>query len=281
MQRIGSVELNVLSDGSFALDGGAMFGIVPRPVWEKKLAPDARHRVRLGLNPFLVRSGGKTILFDSGIGDRRDPRFADDYSVDHGRRDLPRTLKDLGVAPEDVDLVVPSHLHLDHAGWLTRREGNGFVPTFPRATYLVQEGTWEEALDANPRTRGSYIETDFLPLEGRLKLLKGSEEVAPGVWVECSSGHVRHHQIVRIRSGGRQAALFGDLMPTTAHLKPGWTMGYDLDPKGVAELRAKMIDQAVREGWLIGLDHDPQHAIVRLVPGEKGVQALPVEAVLP
>lgn len=278
MQKVGNVELHVLSDGFFALDGGAMFGIVPRSAWEKKLPPDARHRVRLGLNPILIRAGGKNIVVDGGIGERREEKFEDDYAVDH-RRTLPGCLKEMGLSPGDIDYVVPSHLHFDHAGWLTTREGDRFVPTFPKATYVVQEGTWEEALDANPRTRGSYIETDFLPLESRLKLIRGSEEIVPGVWVEVTAGHVKHHQIVRVRSEGKQAAYLGDLMPTTAHLRPAWVMGYDLYPKEVAALKMKIIEQAIREEWLVCLDHDPTHAIVRLQRDGREVRAVPVEAV--
>ena len=266
VQRIGSAELHLLSDGTFALDGGAMFGIVPRPVWEKKLPPDDRHRVRLGLNPILIRAGGKNIVVDTGIGERRDEKFNDDYAVDHART-LPGSLQALGLAPGDIDVVVPSHLHFDHAGWL---------PAFPKATVVIQEGTWEEALDANPRTRGSYIETDFLPVEKRLKLIRGSEEIVPGVTVESSAGHVKHHQLVRVRSNGAQAVYFGDLMPTAAHVRPAWVMGYDLYPKEVAALKQKMIAQAVDEEWLVCFDHEPATPWVRLAPGDRGPKLIPI-----
>lgn len=275
MQQVGSFELHALSDGFFALDGGAMFGIVPRTAWEKKMAPDDRHRVKLGLNVILVRAGGRNILLDAGIGERRDPKFRDQYAVNSGRR-LPEALKEMGLSPGDIHFVVPSHLHFDHAGWLTTREGGGYAPTFPNAHYVVQEGTWEEALEENPRTRGSYIESDFLPLEKRLKLIRGSEEIVPGVWVESTAGHVKHHQIVRMRSEGKHAAFLGDVMPTTAHLRPAWVMGYDLYPKEVAALKQKLIEQAVREEWLVCLDHDPVHPMVRLVAEGREVRAEPV-----
>lgn len=279
MQKAGDVEIHVLSDGLFKLDGGAMFGIVPRPAWEKKMPADECHRVQLSLNPLLLRSGGKNVLVDAGIGDRGDPKFTKSYAIDR-RRTLPERLKDMGLSPGDIHVVVPSHLHLDHAGWLTTRQpGGAFAPTFPNAHYVVQEGTWEEALESNPRTRGSYIETDFLPVERQLRLVRGPEEVAPGIWVESSAGHVKHHQIVRVRSKGAQAVYFGDLMPTAAHLKPGWVMGYDLYPKEVAALKEKMVEQAVREEWLVCFDHDPHHAIVRLVREGNEVRAVPVEAV--
>jgi glyoxylase-like metal-dependent hydrolase (beta-lactamase superfamily II) len=279
MQKVGDVEIHVLTDGFFRLDGGAMFGIVPRPAWEKKMPCDACHRVRLSLNPLLIRSGGKNVVVDSGIGGRDDAKFVNNYAIERARS-LPDCLRSLGLSPGDVDAVVPSHLHFDHAGWLTTRQpGGAYAPTFPRARYVVQEGTWEEALESNPRTRGSYIETDFLPVERQLEAVRGQAEVAPGVWVEATAGHVKHHQIVRVRSKGRQAVYFGDLLPTTAHLRPAWVMGYDLYPKEVAALKEKMVEQAVREEWLVCLDHDPRHAIVRLERDGTDVKAVPVEAV--
>jgi glyoxylase-like metal-dependent hydrolase (beta-lactamase superfamily II) len=279
MQKIGNVEIHVLSDGFFGLDGGAMFGIVPRTAWEKKMVPDACHRVRLSLNPILIRTGGRNILVDGGIGDRKDPKFTKNYAVVR-RRTLPEELKALGLMPGDIDFVVPSHLHFDHAGWLTTMAPDGsYAPTFPKARYVVQEGTWEDALDANPRTRGSYIETDFLPVERQLKLVRGADEIVPGVWVEHTGGHVQHHQIVRVRSEGQQAVYFGDLLPTAAHLRPAWVMGYDLYPKEVAALKERMIRQALDERWLICLDHDPVHALVRLERDGEEVRVVPVEKV--
>lgn len=281
MQQVGDVEIHVLSDGFFGLDGGAMFGIVPRVVWEKKMVPDACHRVRLSINPLLVRAGGKNILVDCGLGDRGNAKFDAQHAVDH-RRTLPGCLKAMGLLPSDIHIVVPSHLHFDHSGWLTTRQpGGGFASTFPNARIVLQEGTWEEAHDSNPRTRGSYIETDFLPVEKQVKLVRGSEEVAPGVWVEATSGHVKHHQVTRVRSGGKQAVYFGDLMPTTAHLRPAWVLGYDLYPLEVATLKEKMVKQAVDEEWLVFLDHDPCHAVVRLVRQDGEVRAVPVEDVAP
>ncbi len=279
MQKVGDVELHALSDGFFGLDGGAMFGIVPRTAWEKKLPADDCHRVRLSLNPLLIRAAGKNILVDGGIGERPDPKFRTNYAIAR-RRTLPDCLKAMGLGPEDIDIVFPSHLHFDHAGWLTSRQpGGGHAPTFPKATVVVQEGTWEEALEENPRTRGSFIETDFLPLEGRVKIVRGAEEILPGVWVEGTSGHVKHHQIVRIRSKGRQAVYFGDLLPTTAHLRPAWVMGYDVYPKEVAALKVRLVKQAVDEEWLVCLDHDPKSAMVRFVPDGKDVKAVEVEGV--
>ncbi len=279
MQKVGDVEIRALSDGFFALDGGAMFGIVPRLAWEKRIHPDRQHRVRLALNLFLVRAGGKTILFDTGIGGHHDEKFADAYALERSVT-LEGSLKALGMDPGDIDLVVPSHLHFDHTGGLSVPEpGGNRVPAFPKAEVVVQEGAWEEALDPNPRTHGSYLKSDFLPVERCLKTVRGSEEIAPGVWVERTSGHVEHHQILRVRSGGHQAVCFGDLVPTEAHLKPAWGMGYDLRPKEVAASKKNLVEQAVNEDWLVCLDHDPKNAMVRLKRGERGLRVIPVEPV--
>lgn len=273
MIKLGDLEIHVLSDGFFRLDGGAMFGIVPKPAWERVAPCDHHNRVLLGLNPLLIRTGRANVVVDSGIGERRDAKFEEAYEV-RKTSTLPGSLAALGVAPEDIDFVVPSHLHFDHAGWLTTRQGGGdFAPTFPRAKYVVQEGTWEEALDANPRTKGSYIHTDFLPLEkgGRLKLIRGDEEIAPGVRVHHTGGHVRHHQITFFESKGRKGVYWGDLLPTAAHVKPAWVMGYDLDPAGVASQKERLIKQAVEEQWLCAFDHDPKTPLAYFRRGEKGV----------
>lgn len=281
MRKLGDVEIHVLSDGFFRLDGGAMFGIVPKPAWERAAPPDAQNRILLSLNPLLIRAGKATVVVDGGLGDRRDEKFNATYDV-RKTSTLPSSLKALGVAPEDVDFVIPSHLHFDHAGWLTTRQSGGdFAPTFPRATYVVQEGTWEEALDANPRTRGSYFQTDFLPLEkaGRLKLIRGDEEVTPGVRVHHSSGHVKHHQMTFVESRGKKAVFWGDMMPTSAHVKPAWVMGYDLDPAGVASQKERLVKQAVDEEWLCAFDHDPDVALAFFRRGDKGVALEVVEKV--
>ncbi len=281
MQALGDFELHVVSDGTFRLDGGAMFGIVPKPVWEKVCPADDRNRILLSLNCLLIRTGPQTVLVDTGMGDRRDEKFTQMYALDRSRT-LLSGLAELGLKPQDVDVVVLTHLHFDHAGGATRRGSDGeLAPTFPRATYIVQEGMWEEALDPNPRTKGSYIREDFLPLRaaGRVKFVRGDEEVARGVRVRLTAGHVRHHQGVEIESGGRKAFFWGDLLPTTHHAKAAWVMGYDLYPHEVAATKERMVAQAAAEQWINVFEHDPDVAMGRFVKDEKGWRVEPLERV--
>jgi glyoxylase-like metal-dependent hydrolase (beta-lactamase superfamily II) len=280
MQKLGDFELHAVSDGTFRLDGGAMFGIVPKPVWEKSAPADARNRILLALTTLLVKAGSKTILVDTGLGDKHDAKFLDLYDVKRPRP-LVEGLAALGVRPEHVDVVVLSHLHFDHAGGATRREGAELVPTFPKATYVVQEGMWEEALDPNPRTKGSYIQDDFVPLknQGRVKFAKGDEEVAPGVRVRLTAGHVKHHQGVEIESCGRKAFYWADLLPTSHHVKPAWVMSYDLYPHEVASIKERMVARAAEERWINVFEHDPEIAMGVFVKDAKGYRVETLERV--
>ena len=280
MHKLGDFELHALSDGFFGLDGGAMFGIVPKPIWEKLMPPDDRNRIRLSLTPLLIRTGKKNVLVDTGIGDKHDPKFVELYAVDR-RPTLLESLSDAGLKPEDIDLVVLSHLHFDHAGGATVRGNGGLVPSFPKATYIIQEGMWAEALDPNPRTKGSYREDDFVPLRkaGRVKFVKGDEEVAPGVRVVLTGGHVKNHQTVLAESGGRKAMYWADLLPTSAHVKPAWVMGYDLYPHEVAATKGKMVEQAAAERWVNVFEHDPRIAMGTFVKEGKGFRVETIERV--
>lgn len=272
MQKLGDFELHALSDGFFRLDGGAMFGIVPKVVWEKALPADDRNRVRLAITTLLVRTGRANVLVDAGIGDKNDPKFSELYGIERSST-VPRGLAELGLKPDDIDYVVLSHLHFDHAGGSTRRGPDGELqPTFPKATYVVQQGMWEEALDPNPRTKGSYKKDDFMPLRplGRVKFVDGDVEVTRGVRVRLTGGHCRHHQAVEVESGGKKAFFWADLLPTTHHVKPAWTMGYDLYPAEVASIRERVVAQAAAEGWINVFEHDPEIAMGRFVKDEKG-----------
>ncbi len=263
--KLGDVEVIPLSDGAFRLDGGAMFGIVPKPAWEKRIAPDAQNRIRLALRPILVRTRGICLLMDTGIGEKHDARFGEVYGVE----DRPRLLESLrtaGVRPEDVTHVTFTHLHLDHAGGATRwarppaadRPGEA-VPLFPRARHLVQRQEWEAANAPDPRSRGSYRGMDFEPFAraGLLDLVDGDFEVAPEVRLRVTSGHTRAHQGLEVKAGGETAFYFGDLVPTAAHLDAAWVMGYDLDPANVSRVKEKLVAQAEAERWIVILDHDP------------------------
>ena len=278
MHRLGEFELHIVSDGTFRLDGGAMFGIVPKPVWEKVAKPDDRNRITLALNCLLIRTGRANVLVDTGMGDKHDARFKELYAEAHETTVL-QDLAKLGVSPEEIDVVVLSHLHFDHAGGATRRAGNEIVPTFPRASYVIQEGMWAEALEPNPRTKGSYMQDDFVPLQkaGRVRFVNGEEEIAPGVRVRLTGGHVKHHQIVTAESGGRKAIFWADLLPTSMHLKPAWVMAYDLYPHEVASMKEKLVDQAASERWVNVFEHDPAVAMATILRDGKGFRVEPIE----
>jgi glyoxylase-like metal-dependent hydrolase (beta-lactamase superfamily II) len=263
MIPLGDLRLYPLLDGTFRLDGGAMFGIVPKPLWERLVTPDDRNRVLIALRPLLIETPDRRILIDTGMGSRWDDKMTGLLDLRRSP-DLSDSLRASGFAPADIDLVVLTHLHFDHAGGaVTRGAAGDLVPAFPRATYVIQRGEWEAAARPNERTRASYRADDFLPIEaaGRVRFVDGDVEVAPGVELVRTGGHVRDHCIVKMRGGGRTAVYWADLVPTTAHLRPAYTMGFDLYPLEVVEQRKALIAQALKEGWICFFEHDPSVAV--------------------
>jgi glyoxylase-like metal-dependent hydrolase (beta-lactamase superfamily II) len=251
--------VHVLHDGTFALDGGAMFGVVPRAVWEKTDPPDAQNRVTLGLNVALIESAGKRILVDTGIGDTWAEKQMRMYRIDRSTT-LLDSLAAIGVAPDAVDVVINSHLHFDHAGGNTRVVDGRLVPTFSMARYVVQMGEWEDATHPHERNRASYLEEDFIPLaESRqLETVQGEVEVAPGVFVVPVGGHTAYHQMVIVRGGGQTLAIPTDLVATASHLPLPFVTGYDLFPVGSLEAKRRLLRQAAEEDWRILFYHDPR-----------------------
>jgi glyoxylase-like metal-dependent hydrolase (beta-lactamase superfamily II) len=263
--RLGSFELEVVSDGTFALDGGAMFGVVPRVVWERQMSADAQHRVRLGLNCLLVRTPSDNILIDTGIGAKWDERSRARYGIAHETTLLDELAKH-HLAAEEITVVINTHLHFDHAGTNTTRREGGAAPTFPRARYVAQRGEFEHASQPHERDRASYMQADFAPVfeAGQFELIDGDAEIVPGVSVIKVSGHNRDLQCVKVESGGRTAFAFADLIPTTAHLPAAWVMGFDLYPLEAVEQKKRLVPQAVREGWLCHFYHDPHTPLAYL-----------------
>jgi methylmalonyl-CoA epimerase len=258
---IGDLELISLSDGWFRLDGGGMFGIVPKALWAQRAAPDAQNRIRMGLRPIVVR-GVRTMLIDAGIGDKMDAKRAGIYGFERARH-LDHALAEAGLTPEAIDVVLATHLHFDHAGGFTMRRQNGsLVPRFPRAQYIVRRGEWEEALTPNERTRGSYFRENYAPLAeaGVLQLVDEDTTIMPGVRVRRTGGHTRDHQIVYIESKGRTAVFAADLIPTTAHLNEAWIMGYDLFPLETLAFKKAFIREAIEREYLVFFEHDPEIA---------------------
>jgi glyoxylase-like metal-dependent hydrolase (beta-lactamase superfamily II) len=257
----GNLELTPLSDGSLRLDGGAMFGVVPKPLWERVAPADSRNRIRMAMRPLLVR-GARTVLIDAGCGDKLDAKTADIYALDRARC-LEHALATAGLAAADVDVVIASHLHFDHAGGFTERGSDGTLrPRFSRAEYFVREGEWEDATHPNERSRASYLAENYVPLReaGVLRLVTADGEVVPGLRLERTGGHTKHHQIVRIEAGGKTAVFLADLIPTAAHVPLPWIMGYDLYPMETLEFKRAFVREAVEREYLVFFEHDPEIA---------------------
>jgi glyoxylase-like metal-dependent hydrolase (beta-lactamase superfamily II) len=263
--KLGSFDIETVSDGTFALDGGAMFSVVPRVLWERHFAPDERNRIRLGLNALLVRTSRENILIDTGIGRKWDERARDRYGI-AGETDLLAELRKKEIEPEEIDYVINTHLHFDHAGTNTIKRDGRPVPAFPRARYVVQKGELEHARSPHERDRASYISADFEPvaLAGQFELVDGEAEIVPGVRVLKVAGHNRDLQCVRLDSEGETAFFFADLLPTTAHVQPAWVMSYDLYPVETLEQKKRLVPQAIAEGWVCAFYHDPRIPLGRL-----------------
>jgi glyoxylase-like metal-dependent hydrolase (beta-lactamase superfamily II) len=256
--NLGGIELELVSDGLFGLDGGAMFGVVPRTLWERRMPPDDRNRIRLALNCWLVRAAGRTLLVETGAGDKWDARRRDIYALDGAGR-LLEQLAARGVTPEQVDFVINTHLHFDHCGWNTRRAGDRVVPTFPRARYVVQRGELEHARQPTERDRASYLPENFEPVAaaGQWWEVEGEVELVPGVRVVPVPGHTRDMQCVLLEGSRLRACILADLVPTTAHLPYAWIMAYDLYPMLTLYNRKRWLPRLAREGWLCLFVHDP------------------------
>jgi glyoxylase-like metal-dependent hydrolase (beta-lactamase superfamily II) len=272
----GDLELISLSDGFFRLDGGAMFGVVPKPLWEKRAPADEKNRIMLGLRPLIVRAAEKTMIIDAGIGDKMDAKTIAIYAIDRSRN-LEHSLAGAGLDAASIDVVLASHLHFDHAGGFTARNEDGaLVPRFPRARYTVRTAEWEEATHPHERNRASYLQENFVPLmdAGALDLVPGDSAIMPGVRVVRTGGHTMHHQIVLIESGNRTAVFAADLIPTTAHIDEPWIMGYDLYPMDTLAFKRTFIREAIEGEYVIFFEHDPAIAAgyIREKDGRKYVE---------
>jgi len=266
MIALGEIRVHVLRVGSFALDGGALFGVVPRVLWEGNETPDERNRVTLATNVVLVETGGQRVLIDTGLGDKWDDKRRAIYAID-ASSPLLAELAALGVQPEDVDVVVNTHLHFDHAGGNTRVVEGRPVPTFPKARYVVQLGEWEDATHPHELCRASYIEENCVPIAEahQLDLVQGEAEVAPGVRVELVGGHTAYHQMVVIEGAGETLVVPTDIVPTTAHLPLPWVTGFDLFPVGTLQAKRRLLDGAAEGGWSVVFCHDMRTLVGKVV----------------
>lgn len=258
--KIGSFELISLSDGTMRVDGGAMFGVVPRVFWEKTNQPDEKNRIVIGVNPLLIRAEGANILVDTGNGDKFSEKLLNIYGIER-EETLLKSLSDIGLEPVDIDIVINTHLHFDHCGGNTFVDKSGKLqPTFPNARYIVQKAEWEDATNTNELTKASYLPENYMPLidAGVVDLVDGNIEVFPGVTVVRTPGHNRGHQSVKIESEGKTAFFLGDMIPTAAHIPLSYIMGYDLYPVELLEVKRKILREALEGHWLMIFEHDPK-----------------------
>jgi glyoxylase-like metal-dependent hydrolase (beta-lactamase superfamily II) len=287
---LGDFELTVCTDGTYLLDGGAMFGVVPKTLWQKRIAADTENRIRLGLNSAIVRTGGHTVLIETGIGNKLTPKM---QRIFENQTLLPASLAAAGIRPDEVDIVINTHLHFDHCGWNTTLNADGSVtPTFPNARYFAHAGEVAHGRLQLERDRVSYLAPNYEPLveSGQMTLLDDSAvreggTICPGISVELFPGHTAHSLAVHIEpvradesrpagpTGGPHACYIGDLIPTAHHLDPAWVMGYDLDPLRTIEERKRFYRRAIPEQWLVLFTHDHETPMARVVLDEKGKPA--------
>ncbi len=265
---LGSWRVNTLETGHLWLDGGAMFGSVPKPLWSKAHPADDRNRIRLAMRCLLLEGSGRRILVDDGAGSKFSPKLADIYRIENESDGLERSLASFDLTVDDVTDVVLTHLHFDHAGGSTRREGDRLVPRLPKARYFVQRKNWENAQRPNPRERASYMKEDFQPLmdAGILTLWEGAQKPWPGVEIFTADGHTRGQQLVRV--SGNEGALYfvADLIPTASHVRIPFVMGYDVAAIETMEEKRRLLERASGEGAWICLEHDPEIALARPMP---------------
>jgi glyoxylase-like metal-dependent hydrolase (beta-lactamase superfamily II) len=266
---LGNFELTVVSDGTYFLDGGAFFGVVPKPMWSKKATPDDQNRLDAGLNSLLIRTGDKNILVETGIGNKLSDKLVQIYKQPAKLLD---NLHTAGVAPEDIDIVINTHLHFDHCGWNTVRRGDQIVPTFPKAKYYVQKKEWEHGRLQLERDAISYMSPNYDPLieSGQMELIEGDREIVPGISVKVFPGHTANMQAVMVDSGGKKVCYISDLIPTSMHLDLTWVMAFDLFPLTTIASRKRYYAQAIPERWLTVFTHDDAAPWGYIEKGERG-----------
>lgn len=261
--QIGNLRCHAIQAGGQRLDGGAMFGVVPKPLWEKKIPADDRNRIQLGMRCLLIEHPGGLLLIDTGAGNKETAKFLDIYGIENEGEQSRTALEDgvraAGHAPEDVVVVINTHLHFDHAGGNTFVDSAGEVEiAFPNAEFFVQRGEYDYATHTNERTAASYFDRNWAPIEraGKLRLLEGEAEVLPGVRVIPTPGHTPFHQSVLVTSGDVRACFLGDIAPTAAHLPLPWIMGYDVEPLVSLETKRRLFAHSLAEDWLLIFEHD-------------------------
>ena len=277
--KFGDYRVEIVPDCEFRLDGGAMFGVVPRNLWSKFCPPDDQNRIRMNMNCVFIEAGKERVLIETGIGDKWSEKHRTMYGIDR-QRTLAESVKAIaGVSPEEITIVVNTHLHFDHAGGNTKLDNSGkAVPQFPNARYFVSQAEHEHAERPGDRDKASYFPDNWRPLKdsGQLELKPAQYEVLPGLSMETHPGHNRSMQCWRLQRNGRTLFGFADLVPMSAHVPFAWVMGYDLYPVETVEAKKRLLPQAAREGWTCLFYHDPEQPLGRIVEEEGKLRAVPV-----
>ena len=278
-RTFGTLRAHALQAGLQQLDGGAMFGVVPKNLWERKIPADARNRIPLGMRCLLIEHPDALVLVDTGAGDKESEKFMSIYGIENaplgsaGPTQLESALAEAGFEAADVRLVISSHLHFDHAGGNTRRGDDGApVVSFPNASYVARRGEWDWAHTTNERTAASYFAHNYEPVRaaGRLELVDDDRELLPGITLRRTPGHTPHHQGILVESDGERLFYLADLAPTVAHVPLPWIMGYDVEPLVTLETKRRVWAEAAAERWTVMFEHDATHAFGRIVPDGKG-----------
>ncbi len=270
--KVGKFKLHIVNSGSFALDGGAMFGIIPKTLWQKSNPPDEKNRIPLVTRNLLLTSESKKILIDTGMGDKWDVRSKDIYRIDQSENSMENSLKSVGITAEEITDVIFTHLHFDHAGGGVKHENGKFVPAFPNAKYHVQKRNYEWAISPSERDSGSYIKKNFVPLmdEGVLNLIEGEKIFDDEIEFMIVNGHTFAQQILKISDSSNTILFCGDMFPTSSHVSLPYVMGYDLQPLVTVEEKKKILPVAIEENWKLFLEHDPYSAVITVKRTDKG-----------
>ena len=278
--KFGEYRVEIIPDCEFRLDGGAMFGVVPRNLWAKVAPPDEQNRIRMNMNCLFIEGAGEKILIDTGIGDKWSDKHRTMYGIER-QRSFDDSLKAIaGVSSSDITVVINTHLHFDHAGGNTRLDESGkAIPSFPNARYFISRAEYEHAEEPSERDRASYFADNWRPVKesGQLELKSGDYEVVPGLRMETYAGHNRSMQCARLETDGQTLFAFADLVPTWAHVPFAWVMGYDLYPVETVEAKKKLIPQAANETWTCLFYHDPAQALGRIIEREGKYQVESLE----
>ena len=266
--KFGDYRVDIVPDCEFRLDGGAMFGVVPRNLWSRTFPPDEQNRIRMNMNCVFIDTGSERVLIETGIGDKWSEKHVAMYGIDR-KRSLDKSLQAIaGVNANEITIVINTHLHFDHAGGNTKHDESGtLVPSFPNARYFISRAEYEHAESPSDRDRASYLVDNWRPLKesGQIELKDADYEVVPGLSMETHAGHNRSMQCWRLDRGGQTLFGFADLVPTRAHVPFAWIMGYDLYPVETLEAKKRLLPQAARDGWACLFYHDPQQPLGRIV----------------